>query len=159
MPSKDPIFERRVPETLRRLNSVSAHGVPCKKRRLRRSFPPPCGQAVFVTENISRNGKHSLLSPEHFLCSGDSKTGRTSRPVSPCSSASTKRRTSGPGIVSRDKVFDKSNRFSWSNATPTTATPTPTTAISAGTRANRVKCPFLCSRQQTSIDSIQQVSH
>ena len=45
-------------------------GCPVKKRRLRRSFPPPCGQAVFVTENISRNGKHSLLSPEHIMFRG-----------------------------------------------------------------------------------------
>lgn len=33
-------------------------------------FLPPCGQAVFVTENISRNGKHSLLSPEHIMFRG-----------------------------------------------------------------------------------------
>lgn len=53
--------------------SVSAHGVPGKKRRLRRSFQPPCGQAVFVTENISRNGKHSLLSPETYNVPGTQK--------------------------------------------------------------------------------------
>ena len=134
-------------------------GCPVKSDDFGGAFLPLAGKLFCVTENISRNGKHNLLSPEHFLCSGDSKTGRTSRPVSLCSSASTKRRTSGPGIVSQNTVFDKSNRFSWSNATPTTATPTPTTAISAKTRVNWVKCPFLCSRQQTSIDSIQQVCH
>ena len=51
----------------------SAHEVPVKKRRLRRSFQPPCGQAVFVTENISRNGKHSLLSPETYNVPGTQK--------------------------------------------------------------------------------------
>ena len=30
--------------------SMLAHRVPGKKRRLRRSFPPPCGQAVFCYE-------------------------------------------------------------------------------------------------------------
>lgn len=59
-----------VSKILRRLNFGSGHGGPGKKRRLRRSFPPPCGQAVFVTENISRNGKHSLLSPEHIMFRG-----------------------------------------------------------------------------------------
>ena len=53
---------------------------PGKKRRLRRSFPSPCGKRFCVTENISRNGKHSLLSPEHTMFR-DSKTGRISRPV------------------------------------------------------------------------------
>lgn len=59
-----------VSKILRRQNFGSGHGGPGKKRRLRRSFPPPCGQAVFVTENISRNGKHSLLSPEHIMFRG-----------------------------------------------------------------------------------------
>lgn len=63
-----------VSKILRRLNFGSGHGGPGKKRRLRRSFsPPPCGQAVFVTENISRNGKHSLLSPETYNVPGTQK--------------------------------------------------------------------------------------
>ena len=133
-------------------------GCPVKSDDFGGAFLPLAGKLFCVTENISRNGKHNLPGSKHIMFLTP-KTGRTSRPVSLCSSASTKRRTSGPDRVSRDKVFDKSNRFSWSNATPTTATPTPTTAISAKTRVNWVKCPFLCSRQQTSIDSIQQVCH
>lgn len=35
---------------LRRVNFESGHGGPGKKRRLRRSFPSPCGQAVFCYE-------------------------------------------------------------------------------------------------------------
>lgn len=62
-----------VSKILRRLNFGSGHGGHGKKRRLRRSFPPPCGQAVFVTENISRNGKHSLLSPETYNVPGTQK--------------------------------------------------------------------------------------
>lgn len=39
-----------VTKILRRLNFGLGHGGPGKKRRLRRSFQPPCGQAVFCYE-------------------------------------------------------------------------------------------------------------
>ncbi|WP_308663361.1 hypothetical protein [uncultured Alistipes sp.] len=39
-----------VSKILRRLNFGLGHGGPGKKRRLRRSFQPPCGQAVFCYE-------------------------------------------------------------------------------------------------------------
>lgn len=39
-----------VSKILRRPNFGSGHRGPGKKRRLRRSFPPPCGQAVFCYE-------------------------------------------------------------------------------------------------------------
>ena len=54
--------------------------------------PPLEGKRFCVTENISRNGKHSLLCPEHTMFR-DSKTGRISRPVPACSPANLKRRT------------------------------------------------------------------
>ena len=63
-----------VSKILRRQNFGSGHGGPGKKRRLRRSFPPPpAGKLFSVTKSISRNGKHSLLSPETYNVPGTQK--------------------------------------------------------------------------------------
>ena len=46
----EPISSENDEDPMVSKKSVSAHGVPGKKRRLRRSFQPPCGQAVFCYE-------------------------------------------------------------------------------------------------------------
>ena len=62
---------RRVSKTLRRLKIWSRHtGCPVKSDDFGGASPPLAGKLFCVTENISRNGKHSLLSPEQVLFRG-----------------------------------------------------------------------------------------
>ena len=130
-------------------------GCPVKNDDFGGAFHPLAGKLFCVTENISRNGKHNLPSPETYNVPGTQKRVEHHAPF-PSVRRPAQR---GEHRVPTESHGTRFNRLSWSNATPTTATPTPTTAISARTRVNWVKCPFLCSRQQTSIDSIQQVCH
>ena len=72
---------RRVSETLRRLKIWFRHtGCPVKSDDFGGTFLPLAGKLFCVTENISRNGKHSLLSPETYNVPGTQKRVEHSAP-------------------------------------------------------------------------------
>ena len=74
--------------------SVLAHGGPSKKRRLRRSFPPPLRASGFALPKIFRVTENTACCwVQNIQCSGTQKTGRILRPVPACSPANLKRRT------------------------------------------------------------------
>ena len=70
MPSKVPIFERRVPDVKIRSRHM---GCPVKNDDFGGVFHPLAGKLFSVTKSISRNGKHSLLSPETYNVPGTQK--------------------------------------------------------------------------------------
>lgn len=105
--SAKPISSENGEEPMPARKSVSAHGVPGKNDDFGGVFLPFAGELFCVTENISSNGKHNLLSPEHTMFRG-SKTGRISRPVPACLPTCAKRQTTR----SRNRLREQ-NRSKW----------------------------------------------
>ena len=60
-------------DILKNRNSHPAHGVPGKNDDFGGVFNPLAGKLFSVTKSISRNGKHSLLSPETYNVPGTQK--------------------------------------------------------------------------------------